>query len=958
MIRRVRARLLSRLRPLVVCIDPAGIVSAVIGDAGHYGYQDLASGQAVASVMEFVAGLPAGGRHDLPRLEAPNGRYVHAEVDLTAAPGLVILSDAGVEHRSTYHRGVEFALEESEERFRAMVDSAPVLIWMRGPDKASTYFNRVYLDFTGRRFEEQLGDGWARGVHSDDRDYCLETYDSAFDAKDSFELEYRLRHVAGEYRWVLDKGVPRYEADGRFAGYSGSCVDITVRRQIEESLRQQRREQQVIFDSVPALIWYKDRDNRVIRVNRQAADSLGKAVEEVEGRSFYDLYPEQAKRYHRDDLEVIESGRPKRNPLESLRTAAGGLRLMQIDRLPYRNERGEIAGVIVFAQDVTERIHAETELRRLSQELEQRVVERTAELQAVNAALAKSEERYALAASATEEGLWDWNLVTDTVYYSPRWKAVLGYEEGEISDSKDEWLSRIHPDEVAHVRSEMEAHLCGTRPVYSCEYRVRHRDGRYRWMYERGLALRDADGRAYRIAGSLTDISRRKAIEERLRHDALHDGLTGLPNRVLLVDRLERCIARRHRDPQQSYALLFMDLDRFKVVNDSLGHLTGDQLLVATARRLNDLLRGGDTLARLGGDEFAVLLEDISGPNHATHVAERMLRELGRAFELGGQEIHIGASIGIALSHSGYDLADDVIRDADTAMYRAKAQGASRYQVFDAAMHEGAMRRLRLENDLRLAIDRDQLRLHYQPVVDLDSGLIIGVEALARWRHQRYGIVPPSEFISLAEETGLIVPLGEWVIRTACAQAGRWRDAGRRPVYIAVNISGVQFRHGNLAQTIREALRDTGLAAARLALEVTESSLIPQLEVALSTMRELKELGLMLFMDDFGTGYSSLSYLKRFPVDTIKIDQSFVHDVACDANDAAIVTAINAMARSLRMDVIAEGVETEDQLRFLRGQGCRKAQGFLFSPPRTPEEVSALLVPPDRDPHAHRTADR
>ncbi|MGQ0593305.1 MAG: putative bifunctional diguanylate cyclase/phosphodiesterase [Gammaproteobacteria bacterium] len=390
------------------------------------------------------------------------------------------------------------------------------------------------------------------------------------------------------------------------------------------------------------------------------------------------------------------------------------------------------------------------------------------------------------------------------------------------------------------------------------------------------------------------------------------------------------------------------------MVNDSLGHLIGDQLLVATARRLQDLLRGGDTLARLGGDEFAVLLEDISGPNHATHVAERMLRDLARPFELGGQEIHIGASIGIALSTSGYELADDVIRDADTAMYRAKAQGASRYQVFDAAMHEGAMRRLRLENDLRLAIDRDQLHLRYQPVVDLDSGRIIGVEALARWRHQRYGIVPPSEFISLAEETGLIVPLGEWVIRTACAQAQSWQDAGTRPLYIAVNISGVQFRHGNLAQTIREALRDTGLAAARLALEVTESSLIPQVEVALSTMRELKELGLMLFMDDFGTGYSSLSYLKRFPVDTIKIDQSFVRDVACDANDAAIVTAINAMARSLRMDVIAEGVETEDQLRFLRGQGCGKAQGFLFSPPRTPEEVSALLLRPDND---HRTAD-
>jgi diguanylate cyclase (GGDEF)-like protein len=433
-----------------------------------------------------------------------------------------------------------------------------------------------------------------------------------------------------------------------------------------------------------------------------------------------------------------------------------------------------------------------------------------------------------------------------------------------------------------------------------------------------------------------------RAAEMALRKHALYDPLTGLANRALFMDCLGRALVAEHRRPAQPFAVLFLDLDRFKTVNDSLGHIVGDQLLVGIARRLEACLRPGDTIARLGGDEFTILLADLDDISDATRVAERIRQELIAPFTLDGHQVVTNTSIGIVLSTGTYTRPEDVLRDADTALYRAKAHGKGRYEVFDRAIHANAVRLLHLEADLRHAIERRELVLHYQPVVGLANGAIEAVEALVRWQHPQRGLISPQEFIPLAEETGLIVRLGEWVLGAACAQMSAWHTAGL-PLRVAVNVSTQQLKRNDMPARVARILRETGLDPRYLELELTESSVMDNPEAIIATLEELKAMGIQLSIDDFGTGYSSLSYLKRLPITTVKIDRSFVQDVTRDPNDAAITAAIRAMAHSLNLRVIAEGVETEEQLAFVCGQHCDSAQGYLFSRPAAPEVLLPYL---------------
>jgi diguanylate cyclase (GGDEF)-like protein/PAS domain S-box-containing protein len=554
-------------------------------------------------------------------------------------------------------------------------------------------------------------------------------------------------------------------------------------------------------------------------------------------------------------------------------------------------------------------------------------------------ALRESEERYALTAQTANDGLWDWDLTTDEIYFAPRWKEMLGYAEDEIGNDPREWLERIYPDDRSQVDCAIAAHRSGLTANLIIEHRILHKDGGYRWVLVRGLAVCDTDGIAYRMAGSHTEITERKRIDEQLRHDAMHDALTDLPNRACLLDRLQTAIERNKRHEEFLFAVLFLDLDHFKLINDSLGHSTGDQLLIEAANRLRECVRGTDTVARLGGDEFVVLLEDLDGAHSVTHAAQRMLQGLGSPCELNGHEIVISASIGIAISSTGYDYPEALLRDADIAMYRAKALGKSRYEIFDTAMGDEIVKRLALEMDLRRAIERRELELHYQPIVSLGEKTTTSFEALLRWPHPRRGMVHPSEFIPLAEETGLIVPIGEWVLSTACAQARAWQDQGIASPRISVNLSSRQFLQPDLADMVARVLRDTGLDARCLKLEITESLLMQNVDGAVATLETLKTMGVRLAIDDFGTGYSSLAYLKRFPIDQLKIDQSFVRDITTDPDDAAIASAVIAMARSMKLEVVAEGVETEAQLDFLSSEGCHKVQGYYFSPPIPAEDA-------------------
>jgi diguanylate cyclase (GGDEF)-like protein/PAS domain S-box-containing protein len=598
------------------------------------------------------------------------------------------------------------------------------------------------------------------------------------------------------------------------------------------------------------------------------------------------------------------------------------------------------AAVRLGAQDYLQKRQIESSL--LGRSIRYAIERKQAEV-----ALRESEERYALAVQGAHDGLWDWHLKTDRIYFSPRWKSMLGFEDGEIGEEPREWFSRVHPDDVMILKAEISAHQGGGTPHFKSEHRMLHKDGTYRWVLSRGIAVRNGSGEAYRMAGSQSDITARKLAEKRLQHDAFHDSLTGLPNRALFLDRLSMVIAHARRRGGHPYSVLFLDLDRFKNVNDSLGHHVGDELLVAVARRLESLLRPGDTVARLGGDEFAILLDDVADGTQATRVAQRVNRELAEPFNLRGHEVFATMSLGIALGAScDYERPEDVLRDADTAMYRAKAAGKDRHALFDRHMHDRAVALLQLENDLRRAIEREEFEVHYQPIVSLTTGELEAFEALLRWNHPVRGLLQPESFIAIAEDTGLIVPIGWWVLREACRQLAEWQSLYRpdRPVPVSVNLSGKQFMQVDLIKRLKKILRETQVQTGSLHLEMTESTIMDHGEAALAKLSQLRDLGVKLYIDDFGTGYSSLSYLHRLPMDALKIDRSFISYTGDSGGRSEIVHTIVTLARTLGMGVAAEGLETAEQVSRLRGLSCQYGQGYFFSRPIDSSAASGLIA--------------
>ena len=559
--------------------------------------------------------------------------------------------------------------------------------------------------------------------------------------------------------------------------------------------------------------------------------------------------------------------------------------------------------------------------------------------QSVEEALRESEERYSLAALGSKDGLWDWDLDTGEVYYSDRWKSMIGYDPDEIGSSAAEWLDRIHPAEKARVSQEISGHCDGATPHIQTEYRLRHRDGTYRWMLTRGVAVMGSRGRATRIAGSQTDVTEGKSA----------DALTGLASRILLTERLEQAIDRMAHNPAALFAVLFLDLDHFKLVNDSLGHVAGDKLLVNIAGRLRVSLRanpagaGEITIARLGGDEFAVLIEGLSTQAEAESVAAAIQSSISAPFDLDGQQVFVSFSVGLRIGAAGVS-AEDILRDADLAMYDAKSRGKARCELFHIGMRSRAAERLRLETDLRNAIFNGEIDVHYQPKVGLQLREIIDVEALARWNHPTRGLILPSEFIPVADETGLIIPLGRAVLRKACAQMASWqRDYPAKRVALSVNLSCRQFKQSDLVEDILRTLSETGLSPQRLSLEITESCLMENKTKALEMLQQLRARGIGLQIDDFGTGYSSFSYLHQLPFTELKIDRSFVSGMSESAGSAQIVRTIIVLARTLGMNVVAEGIETRDQLSQLTALGCDYGQGYLFAKPAGPEAIERLL---------------
>jgi diguanylate cyclase (GGDEF)-like protein/PAS domain S-box-containing protein len=556
--------------------------------------------------------------------------------------------------------------------------------------------------------------------------------------------------------------------------------------------------------------------------------------------------------------------------------------------------------------------------------------------------LRESRERYALAVEGAHDGIWDWDLIEDQIYLGRRWKEILGCTEAEIGDSSADWLDRVHPEDIAGVRSLVDTHLAGRTEYFQSEHRIRHYDGSYRWVLNRGVVVRDGNGRPTRMAGSMSDISDRKTAEQQLRHDALHDALTGLPNRSLFLDRLGVALRRASRT-KMKHAVLFIDVDRFKLINDGFSHAVGDELLIAMARRLDADLRPGDTVARLGGDEFTVLLEGVERAQDAISTAERIHALLREPFRIAGQELGISASIGIAISDAESEAAE-LMRSADIAMYDAKSQTDPAVAVFDVGMRSRVVAQLQVETALRKVVEEETLGIAYQPIVDVTTRRIAGFEALARWPEGGDN-VSPAEFIPVAEDTGLIRPLGKFVLDQACAQLASWRRANLvdNEVTMSVNVSGRQLADPDFPEVVREALERNGLPGRALHVELTESTVIDAPDQIRDALGKLEQLGVRAQLDDFGTGFSSLTFLHHFPLGAIKVDRSFVASMDDDASKEEIVRAIIKLAHSLRLGVIAEGVEEAVQLSILESVGCEYAQGYLFAKPLYPAAIEEML---------------
>lgn len=560
-------------------------------------------------------------------------------------------------------------------------------------------------------------------------------------------------------------------------------------------------------------------------------------------------------------------------------------------------------------------------------------------------ALRLSEERYALAARGANDGLWDWNLQTDHIYFSPRWWEMIGCVEIPEYPLPEEWFGRVLDDDRAGLHAAVERHLSGGTDHLEHEFRVRRADGAELWLLVRGLAIRDPDGKPVRMAGSLTDITARKLAERQLQFDALHDGLTGLPNRNLLLDRIGQILTRGRRTGTHPFAVMLVDLDRFKTVNDSLGPVDGDQVLMTMAARLDKVRQIGDTVARLSADEFGVLIDGLDSVPEARITAQRFAEVIAQPIRLGNRDVVLTCSVGIVLSDPRYTTPDDMLRDASLALVRAKSAGGGHIELYDEGLRKRALDSLLIEADLRTAVEAGEMLLHYQPIVSLKDHRLAGFEALMRWQHPRRGLIPPAHFIPVAEETGQIVQLGRWALQEAAHQISLWRGKGgdARNLFISVNVSGKQFRDDDLVSAVGEVFAaNPGLDPSGLKLEITESLLMSEPEHSIRLMCALKDLGVRLSLDDFGTGYSSLGYLSRFPIDALKIDQSFVRGIGTGGG-AEIVRIIAALAKALRMDVIAEGVELEAEAAFLRSLPADYGQGYLFGRPM-PATAADILV--------------
>ncbi len=801
-------------------------------------------------------------------------------------------------------------LVQDPSRAAGLFNAFPVSIWICDAAGDCVFANQAWQDFTGRSFSSDLGTRWVSSIHPEDRQTMLQAWREALGLRRPFSLSYRVRRADGMDAWVSDEGRPVYDEHRHFVGYIGTCSDITEQRTAELAARAKEGEIRMLADNVPVLIaWFEAVDFKCIFANKAYAHTWGLTEESIVGRTVREVIGEEGYREiapHIDRVRRGESVTYERNIIDK----AGERRVMEVSLLPQRDAAGDTLAAFVLAHDITRHRLAEQAIR-------------------------ESEERMRKFADATRAGIafHDEGIVTDCNEAALQ---LCGYSREEFIGSAI--INYVAPEFRAEAQENVRV---GYERPYESE--ILHKDGS-RIPVEFEGRLMPFNGRMHRLS-VIRDIRRRKENQARIDFLAHHDALTSLPNRALLLDRLEFVLANARRRGTQ-VGLLFIDLDNFKTVNDSLGHSAGDQLLKVVAGRIQEALRAGDVVSRHGGDEFLVVLPELDGAQASVPVAEKLLAAVTEPVMLEGHHVSVSPSIGISVFPRDGATADALIKNADAAMYLAKARGRSNYQFFNAGLSEAAYRTLELETRLRQAIRESEFTVHYQPQMRIATGEVVGIEALIRWPQQNGGWIDPGEFIPVAEQRGLIRTIGGWVLREACRQNMAWQRQGLAPIPVAVNLSTVQFRQRNFLAEVEQVLKDTGLDPRYLAFELTESMLMEDVNDLARTLERLKGLGVKLAIDDFGTGHSSLMHLKRFPIDKLKIDRTFVRDTPGDADDVAITAAIIDLARNMGITSIAEGVDDKAQFDFLKSRGCDEVQGYLFARAMPPDELAQWLARP------------
>ncbi len=844
-----------------------------------------------------------------------NGGDIPVEVilqyltSINGAPNLV-----AIVRDTTDRKEVEKELRQQKDFLNTILESEPECVKVILANGELLQMNRAGLAMLELdSLEEAQREGLINFVYPEERAAFIHLSRRVFSGQ-SDTLEFRVAGKRGTSRWLETHASPLYDGNGKIYALVGITRDITERKISELALKREMSEWTQAMDSFADVIYLLDRKRRLVRANKMfyaltgtsPTESIGRHIAEIiHPNGELELCPVcRAQEEKRDAVITMEADHPD-NP-------AG--RPLEITVKIIRDDSGIASGILMAIHDLSHARKIEDKLR-------------------------KSEDTLKRAQGVAHVGSWEVNIATQATNWSDEVYRIFDLPIG-APVSTDTCFDIIIPEDREFIINAWNQALEGA--PYDVEYRV-NTSGGIRWVRDRAEIIFDSEGKAQVGIGTVQDITDSKENEARIELLAFHDPLTGLPNRLLAKDHLEMAVAYSSR-VNTKVALLFLDLDHFKTINDSLGHAVGDALLKAVATRLRDSVRNTDTISRQGGDEFLVLLPDTSDTDAITGIAEKVVLALSTPFEIQGYHLSTSVSIGIAVYPDDGSDFDTLLKKADTAMYQSKKAGRSTYRFYTEQMNIEVVEHHLMRTGLVQALERNEFMLYYQPQIDLASGAVIGAEALIRWMHPERGMVPPVLFIPIAEDSGHILPIGEWVLREACRQAVAWHQAGLPELVIAVNLSAVQFKRGNLEMSVRRALADSGLKPELLELELTESILIQDTEGILNTVHRLKALGVKLSIDDFGTGYSSLSYLSRFAVEKLKIDQSFVRDMVSNSGNAAIVRAIIQMAKSLNLKTIAEGVEDEQQLAQLRLHHCDEAQGYHLGKPMPADDFARFLA--------------